>query len=251
MRLDGKAALITGAAMGIGKVTAELFAAEGAAVLVVDWDRAAGLQTAREIERRGGRAAFEPADVSQDADARRAVQACVDRFGRIDVLFNNAGIHCLGTVETLDEAEFDRVMAINAKGPFLMCRHAIPHMRRQGGGSIINMGSTAALVAAVNLTAYGMSKAAVLGLTRALAADYAHSGIRANCLCPGATDTPLLARLMSERSEAEKQAFLAKNPLGRAARPEEIARAALFLASDDSSYVNGLAFAVDGGFTAV
>lgn len=251
MRLQGKVALITGAGGGIGRVTSVLFGQEGARLLLTDIDEKAGRETLAEVTAAGGEAEFVAGDLAVEADAARIAEAAVSRFGRIDVLFNNAGVTRVGTAETLAVENLDLVYRVNVRGPFLMIKYVVPVMRRQGGGSIINMGSTASLVATVNMTAYGVTKAAILGLTRAAAADYARENIRVNCLCPGATLTPLLQKINRERSEAETAAFVAKHPIGRFAEPIEIARAALFLASDDSSYMTGAAMAVDGGMTAL
>lgn len=250
MRLAGKVALITGAGGGIGRVTAELFAAEGARLVLTDLDEQAGQESLAAVQAAGGEGVFVPGDVAEPADAAGIVEGGVARFGQIDILFNNAGITRIGNVETLPVEEFDLVYRVNVRGPFLMMKYTVPVMLRQGKGSIINMGSTASLVAAVNMTAYGVTKAAMLGLTRAGAADYAKQGVRVNCLAPGATLTPLLQKINRERP-AESAAFAAKHPIGRFAEPVEIARAVLFLASDDSSYVTGSTLSADGGMTAV
>ena len=251
MRLRAKAALITGAGGGIGRATAVLFAQEGAQVLLTDLNPTAGAETLAAVRAVGGQAEFVAGDVGDAADAARIVQRCIEAFGRIDVLFNCAGITVVGTVESLSPEDFDRVYHANVRGPFLMCKYAVPHMRRQKSGSIINMGSTASLVAAVNMISYGVSKSSLLGLTRSVAADYATEGVRANCLCPGATATPLLKQIMRERPPEQTAAFVAKHPIGRFAEPEEVAGAVVFLASDESAYMTGAVLALDGGMTAV
>lgn len=251
MRLSGKTAIITGAGGGIGRVTAVLFAREGANLVVTDYNANSGLETLAEIQAGGGEGLFVRGDVTKPEDAERIVEAALAKYGQIDILFNNAGISRIGTVETLPVEEFDQVYGVNVRGPFLMSKYVIPHMRKRRSGTIINMGSTAALAAAINMTSYGVTKAAILGLTRAMAADYAQEGIRVNCLCPGATETPLLKQILRERPPEQSEAFIKKHPIGRLAQPGEIALAALFLASDDSSFMTGAAMSVDGGYTAV
>lgn len=250
--LGGKVALITGAASGIGAATARLFGREGAAVALFDRDEAGGLAVARAIEGEGGRALFLPGDVTRDADAQRAVDETVARFGRLDILFNNAGIIRRATILETSEADWDRVMEVNVKSVFLLSRRAVPVMARGGGGVIINTASNWGLVGGTRGAAYCASKGAVVILTKAMALDHGAQEIRVNCICPGDTDTPML------RSEAQMlgepvDRFLresAQVPLRRVARPEDIAQAALYLASDASSFVSGAPLIVDGGFVA-
>ena len=247
--LEGKRALITGAASGIGKAAALLFAKEGAAVSVTDRDTAGGLETVREIEGQGGRGLFVAADVTRAEDCESAVQQTVARLGGLDVLFNNAGIIIRRSVVELDEADWDRVMAVNVKSIFLMSKYAIPIMQAGGQGTIINMSSGWGLVGGPKAAAYCASKGAVVLLTKAMAVDCGPDGIRVNCLCPGDTDTPLL-RVEARQLGTNEPEFLveaARRPLGRVGSPEDIARAALFLASDASSYVTGTTLVVDGG----
>ncbi|MEE9264629.1 MAG: SDR family oxidoreductase [Vicinamibacteria bacterium] len=247
--LEGKRALITGGASGIGKATALLFAKEGAAVSVADRDPAGGQETVREIEGQEGQALFVATDVTRTDDCKRAVQQAVARFGGLDVLVNNAGIIIRRSVVELDEADWDRVMDVNAKSVFLMSKFAIPAMRSAGGGTIINMSSGWGLVGGAKAAAYCASKGAVVLLTKAMAVDCGPDGIRVNCLCPGDTDTPLLrdeARQLGA-SESSFLAAAARRPLGRVGSPQDIARAALFLASDASSYITGTTLVVDGG----
>jgi NAD(P)-dependent dehydrogenase (short-subunit alcohol dehydrogenase family) len=250
-RLSGKVALITGAGSGIGRVAAQLFAAEGAAVVVADIVGDAASETASAITTSGGRAAAVTTDVTDERDAAAMVAAAVTHFGALHVLFNNAGIFPSddgGVLDTPPET-WDRVMQVNLKGVWLGCRAAVPAMIDSGGGSIVNVASFVALMgAATAQVAYTASKGGVLAFTRELAVEYARSGIRANSICPGPIDTPLLAELMSD--PARKQRRLVHIPMGRLGRPEEIARAALFLASDDSSFMTGSALVVDGGITA-
>ncbi len=247
--LEGKRALITGGASGIGKATALLFAKEGAAVSVADRDTALGQETVREIEGQKGQALFVATDVTRADDCKRAVQQTVARFGGLDVLLNNAGIIIRRSVVELDEADWDRVMDVNAKSVFLMSKFAIPAMRSCGGGTIINTSSGWGLVGGAKAAAYCASKGAVVLLTKAMAVDCGPDGIRVNCLCPGDTDTPLL-RDEARQLGASESSFLAdaaRRPLGRVGSPQDIARAALFLASDASSYITGTTLVVDGG----
>jgi NAD(P)-dependent dehydrogenase (short-subunit alcohol dehydrogenase family) len=250
-RLDGKVALITGAASGMGKVAASLFAAEGARVVAADVTDEAGRATAEEIRATGGEAAFVHADVSNPIDAEAMVQVATDAFGGLHVLYNNAGIMPAddGSVTETPEETWDRVMAINLKGVFLGCKFGIPAMLDSGGGSIINVASFVALMgAATPQIAYTASKGGVLSMTREIAVEFARKGIRANALCPGPIDTPLLQELLSD--PARRQRRLVHIPVGRLGQAEEIVNAALFLASDDSSFVTGATFVVDGGITA-
>jgi NAD(P)-dependent dehydrogenase (short-subunit alcohol dehydrogenase family) len=249
--LDGKVALITGAAGGIGRVAAELFASEGAAVVVVDVVEADGAAAVDAIEAAGGQAAFVRADVSDASDAEGMVRFAVDTFGGLHVLYNNAGILPPDDAGTLDTPEdtWDRVMTVNLKGVWLGCKHGIPALLDSGGGAIVNVSSLVALMgSAVPQIAYTASKGGVLAMTRELAVEYARRGIRANVLCPGPIDTPLMAELMSDPQWAARR--LVHIPMGRPGQAEEIARAALFLASDDSSFMTGATLVVDGGITA-
>jgi len=251
MRLDGKVALITGAGSGIGRESAVLFASEGASIVVVDVNDAGGRETVAAIEKAGGRALYVHADVAAAADAARMVESAEREFGRLNVLFNNAGImdgRDDDAVST-DEAVWDVTMNVNAKGVFLGCKHGIPALRRAGGGSIINTASfVARLGAATPQIAYTASKGAVLALTRELAVVHARENIRVNALCPGPLRTELLMKVLD--TDAKKQRRLVHIPMGRFGTAAEIARAALFLASDESSFVTGTDFLVDGGITA-
>jgi NAD(P)-dependent dehydrogenase (short-subunit alcohol dehydrogenase family) len=247
--LTGKRALITGGASGIGRATALLFAREGAAVSVVDLDEAGGRAVAQIITDSGGQAIFVRCDVSQAADCQRAVQQTVDKLGGLDILFNNAGIICRASVLETSEEEWDRVMAVNVKSVFLLSKYAIPVMAQAGGGVIINTASGWGLVGGRKAAAYCASKGAVVLLTKAMALDHGEQNIRVNCICPGDTDTPMLrdeARQMGE-SDERFLAEAAERPLQRIGQPEDIAQAALYLASDASSFVTGTALVVDGG----
>jgi NAD(P)-dependent dehydrogenase (short-subunit alcohol dehydrogenase family) len=248
MRLDGKVALITGGGSGMGKVASELFAAEGAKVVLTDVNDEAGRATATGI---GKDVHYVHADVSKDEDARAMVDAAVERFGRLDVLYNNAGIMPLddGSITDADGSIWDAVLAVNVKGVAFGCKYGIPAMLQSGGGSIINVASFVAWVgAATSQTAYTASKGAVLAMTREIAVEYGRRGIRCNALCPGPIETPLLLALLSD--EEKKQRRFVHIPMGRLGHADELAKAALFLASDDASYMTGASLIVDGGITA-
>jgi NAD(P)-dependent dehydrogenase (short-subunit alcohol dehydrogenase family) len=248
-RLDGRTAVITGGAGGIGRATALLFAREGAGVCIVDLHEQAGQEIAREISAAGGRAIFERADVTRSADCRRAVERTVHEFGGIHILFNNAGIIRRASVVEISEADWDAVMAVNVKSVFLVSREVIPIMTKAGGGSIINTASGWGLAGGPRAAAYCASKGAVVLLTKAMAIDHGRQKIRVNCICPGDTDTAMLRGEARQLGEAEDR-FLsesARRPLGRVGRPEEIAQAALYLAGDAASFVTGSALVVDGG----
>lgn len=247
--LTGKVALITGGASGIGKATAELFAREGAAVTIVDVNVEAGEVVARAIGDDGGEVMFVRCDVSQATDCQRAVQRTVDELGGLDILFNNAGVTRRASVLETTEEEWDRVMAVNVKSIFLMSRAAIPVMIEAGGGAIVNSGSGWGLVGGKDAVSYCASKGAVIQLTKAMALDHGPQNIRVNAVCPGDTDTPMLAEEARQLGQSHK-AILAESihrPLGRVGRPEEIAQAVLYLASDASSFVTGTTLLVDGG----
>jgi NAD(P)-dependent dehydrogenase (short-subunit alcohol dehydrogenase family) len=251
MRLSGKVALITGAGSGIGRETAKLFAREGARVVIADLDADAGERVAREVQESGGLALFVRADVSKPDDAREMVAAAEREFGRLDVLMNNAGISHIddnGAVDT-EESVWDLTMRVNLKGPFLGCKFGIPALRRAGGGSIINVASfVAVLGAATPQLAYTASKGGVLSMSRELAVIHAREKIRVNALCPGPLRTELLMKYLD--TEEKRQRRLVHVPMGRFGEAEEIARAALWLASDESSFTTGATFLVDGGITA-
>jgi NAD(P)-dependent dehydrogenase (short-subunit alcohol dehydrogenase family) len=248
MRLDGKVALITGGGSGMGQVASELFAREGAKVVLTDVNDEAGETAAAAI---GDDALYVHADVSREADAEAMVRRAVERFGRLDVLYNNAGVMLPddGSVHSTDESIWDTTLAVNVKGVAFGCKYGIPAMLEQGGGSIINVASFVAwLGAATSQTAYTASKGAVLAMTREIAVEYARKGIRCNALCPGPIETPLLLALLSD--EQKKQRRFVHIPMGRLGHADELAKAAMFLASDDSSYMTGTSLIVDGGITA-
>jgi len=249
MQLVGKVALITGGGSGIGRATALLLAGEGAAVAVVDMDGSRAQAVAQEIEGEGGQALAVRCDVSQAADCQRAVQETVAAFGRLDILYNNAGIIRRASVLEITEEEWDRAMAVNVKSVFLLSRYAIPIMAQGGGGAIVNTGSGWGLVGGRNAVSYCASKGAVVNMTRAMALDHAEQNIRVNCVCPGDTDTGML-RSEAQQLGAATEAFLAEaadRPLRRIGRPEDIAQAVLYLASEASSFVTGTTLVVDGG----
>jgi len=247
-RLDGKVAVITGAAGGIGREAAVLFSEEGASVCVADVSAEAGEEAAAACRE----AFFQQVDVTDPASVDSMYAAAAERYGGVDVLYNNAGIMPADDASVLETepAAWDRVLEVNAKGVYLCCRHGIPRLLERGGGSVINVASFVALVgAATSQIAYTASKGAVLSLTRELAVEFARQGVRVNALCPGPVETPLLMRLFEDDPAAYERRRV-HLPMGRLAKAREIALGALFLASDESSYVNGSTFLVDGGLTA-
>jgi NAD(P)-dependent dehydrogenase (short-subunit alcohol dehydrogenase family) len=251
VRLANKVALITGGGSGIGKASCLLFAKEGAKVVVVDLKKDTAEQTAGEIRNAGGDARAFAADVSKAKDAEAMVQFAEKSYGRLNVVFNNAGVFHPkdDSVTNTSEEIWDLVINVNLKGVFLGCKYAVPALQRAGGGSIINTASFVAILgAAAPQIAYTASKGGVLSMTREIAVEFARQNIRANALCPGPVETPLLAELLSD--PARRQRRLVHIPPGRFGKPEEMANAALFLASDESSFVNGSTFLVDGGITA-
>lgn len=254
MRLQNKVAFITGAGSGIGRAAAKLFAREGARVVVVDVDTTSGNETVKQIAEQGGQGIFFQCDVSKSSEIKKVIDHTVDHYGRLDVIYNNAGIAPAGNVVDTSEEIWDSVMSVNLKGPFLGCKYAIPHMVKRGGGSIINTASVNGLFALPNETAYDASKAAVILLTKAIALDFGSKNIRANCICPGITETPLFYKVANLSGDVKK--YIAESAkmnyaFQRLIKPEEVANVALFLASDESSGVTGAAYTVDGGYTAI
>ncbi len=252
MRLKGKVAFITGAGMGQGREAAILFAREGARVIVGDISSKAGLETVRRIERRGGKAIFAEGDVGVERDVKRMIDTGVKKFGALHILYNNAGVLWKDrdrSVTETTEPNWDRVMAINLKGPFFVAKFGIPYLIRSGGGSIINIGSVSALCGfTVAQDAYTSAKGALISLTRSLAIQFARHNIRCNIIHPGIIATPMQAPYLKDPKK--RKSFEDSIPLGRIAHPREIANVALFLASDESSYVTGTEIIADGGFCA-
>jgi 3-oxoacyl-[acyl-carrier protein] reductase len=251
-RLEGTVAVITGAGSGIGRASAIAFAQEGACVVAADLNAEGARETARQIQSNGGFADSFGVDVTATSQVDRMVKHAVDRFGRLDVLFNNAGLpQSFGQFEDSTDDLFDRIMNVNVKGVFLGCRAAIPLMKAQGGGVILNTASTAGIRPRPGLAVYNASKAAVISLTKTLALELAPHRIRVVSICPVATDTPMLPGFIGAVDEAEeleaRKRFVATIPWGRLNLPEDIARAAVFLASPDAEMVTGTAFEVDGG----
>ncbi|HSL68538.1 MAG TPA: glucose 1-dehydrogenase [Actinomycetota bacterium] len=250
-RLDGKVALITGGASGMGKVASHLFAREGAKVVLTDVADEAGEAVAAAIRDRGAQAAYVHADVSRASDAEAMVGFAVDTFGGLTVLYNNAGVFPErdGSVTETPEEVWDLTIGINLKGVYLGCRYGIPAMIESGGGAIVNVASFVAMMgAATPQIAYTASKGGVLSMTREIAVEFARKGVRANALCPGPIETPLLQELLADPDRRQRR--LVHIPMGRFGQAEEIANAALFLASDESSYMTGATLIVDGGITA-
>jgi 2-keto-3-deoxy-L-fuconate dehydrogenase len=253
-RLDGKVAVVTGAGSGIGQAIAATFAAQGARVAVLERDAGAAAQTVERICGRGGAALAVVCDVS-DAVSVAAAFARVDAdAGRLDILVNNAGIAHIGTVESTTETDLDRVYAVNVKGVFLCSQAAVPHLRRHGGGVILNLASIASLIGLVDRFAYSMSKGAVLTMTRSIAVDYVKQGIRCNCICPARVHTPFVDGYLREHypghEEEMFQQLSAYQPIGRMGTPEEVAALALYLCSDEASFITGQAYPIDGGVLA-
>jgi meso-butanediol dehydrogenase/(S,S)-butanediol dehydrogenase/diacetyl reductase len=251
MNLHNKTAIITGAAAGIGAASAALFAREGAKVVAVDIDRELLDQISAQIGQVGGECLAVVADVSQRDQVENVLRSAMQKFGRVDILFNNAGIVPTGKLEATSEEQWDRAMAINVKSMYLFCHAVIPLMKVAGGGVILNTASATALRAVTDRACYTATKAAVIGLTKSMALDYVLDNIRVNCLCPGTVETPsLIQRLAAfpDPKEARKN-FIARQPMGRFGTAEEIAQAALYLVSPSAEFVTGVAFAIDGGLS--
>jgi 3-oxoacyl-[acyl-carrier protein] reductase len=250
MRLSGKVAIVTGGGSGFGEGIAKRFAEEGAKIVVNDIDDAGGKRVTAEIEKAHGQgsALYVHADVAKDADVRAMVEACLARFGRLDIMVNNAGIsHRNMPMLEVPEEMVDRILAINVKAIYLAARHVVPLFRKQGGGVIINNASTAGLRPRPGLTVYNASKGAAITMTKSMAVEYAPDNIRVNALCPVAGETPLLATFMGADTPENRAKFKASIPLGRLSTPRDIANAALYLASDDAAFITGVALEVDGG----
>ena len=251
MRLQDKVAVITGAGGGMGRTAAQMFATEGARVVVAEYSEPAGLETVRLVEEAGGQATFVKTDVSKEADARGMIDHAVATYGRVDVLYNNAGVMPEADHSVIDTSveAWDQVMAVNVRGTFLGCKYAIPVMLEQGSGSVINISSFVAILGCSDpQDAYTASKGAVLALTKSLAVQFGPRGVRSNAICPGPVETPLLMDWLVKDEEA-KRIRLARNPTGRFGKPEEIVYMAMYLASDESRWTNGASMVVDGGIT--
>jgi len=248
MRLNNKAVLISGGARGMGSVEAKLFCSEGASVIIGDILEDEGRKIEAEINESGGVCIFVRLDVTSEEDWESAVNLAVERFGKLDILINNAGIFPMESIENTTVESWDRVMDVNAKGVFLGTKAAIPAMRTSGGGSIINLSSIAGLVGSAYSASYNATKGAVRLLTKSTAIQYAKDGIRANSIHPGLIDTLMASELLSDPELQVKR--LASTPMGRTGTAEEIAYGALFLASDESSFITGSELVIDGGFTA-
>ncbi len=246
MRFQDKVAIITGGASGIGAATVRLLVAEGAKVVIIDLNESLGHALAERLD--GDRTLFLRCDVSQREQVAAAIKAAHEHFGRLDILFNNAGIGCFGETPDLDPEVWERVMSIDLSAVFYACRVAIPLMREGGGGVIINTASISGLAADYGFTAYNAAKAAVVNYTRSLALDHGKDNIRANALCPGLIDTPLTAAVRQMSGVGD--VWLQGVPLGRAGTPEEMAKVVAFLASDDASYITGATLVADGGQSA-
>jgi NAD(P)-dependent dehydrogenase (short-subunit alcohol dehydrogenase family) len=247
--LKNKVAIVTGGAMGIGEATVRKLAACGASVAIFDVDRDAGDKSAAAIAKTGAACAFFPCNISVGAEISQAVNAVVRKYGGIDILVSNAGIQLYGDVVTTAEEDWDRLMGINLKGCFLVSKFVVPHMLKRGGGAIVVVGSVQSLSAMSNSVAYVTSKHGLLGLTRAIALDYAKKGIRVNCVCPGAVDTPMLrwAASLDPDPEAVIRTCDRMHPMGRIGKPEEVADSIVYLASPMASFITGAALVVDGG----
>jgi NAD(P)-dependent dehydrogenase (short-subunit alcohol dehydrogenase family) len=247
--LRDKVTIVTGASSGIGRASAIVFAHNGAKVVVADIDEEGGKSTVSEIVKAGGKAIFVKTDVSKASDAKRCVESAVGEFGRLDCLFNNAGFNPVGTVVSTSEELWDRVLDVNLKGMFLMCKYAIPEMKKSGKGAIVCTASVDGVLAIPNEAAYIASKGGIISLVKAMALDHAKENIRVNCILPGAIRTPLYEKFMKENENFEDQAD--QHAMQRIGEPEEIGQVAMFLLSDVPTFVTGAIIPVDGGYSAV
>jgi len=252
VKLKEKVAIVTGAAKGIGRGIATVFFQEGAKLVIADWDEEAGKKTADEIRRSGGHAFFVKCDVSNEEQVKAMIRETVTKYGRINVLVNNAGIGVYKTVLDTTSEEWDRCLAVNLKGVFLCSKYAIPHIKAAGGGAIVNIASVHSYQNVGGTAPYAASKAGVVALTRVMAIDYGRDKIRVNAVCPGWIDTPLIRSIFAGRPDPEKARREVERSqiLGRLGTPEEVGEAAAFLASDEASYITGASLMVDNGMTA-
>jgi NAD(P)-dependent dehydrogenase (short-subunit alcohol dehydrogenase family) len=249
MRFDEKAVIVTGGALGIGQAVCEILAARGASVGIFDWDEKAGNETCEKIKAAGGKAVFEKVNVADFEAVKQATERVGTTFGKINSLIVSAGIQRYGTAETTSEEQWNEVLDVNLKGAWNAARSVIPYLKQQNGGTIVNVSSVQALASQQNVLAYTVSKHALLGLTRSMAMDFAKDGIRANAICPGTVDTPMLkwAASLDPNPQSVYDACNAMHPLGRIAQSREIAEVAVFLAHESSSFVTGAVWTVDGG----
>jgi len=253
MRLDGKVAIITGAGAGIGRATAVMFGKEGASVIVADIDQEKGMETVGLIRSESGEAIFVQVNISRAHDVEKMVRTAIDTYGKLDILVNNAGIYLQASVVDTSEEDWDRILDVNLKGVFLCCKYSIPEMVKGGrGGVVVNVSSEAGIVGIKNQVVYNVSKSGVIALTRSIAIDFAADNVRANCVCPGTTETPLVTAALSRAQEPERvrRELEAVRPAKRLGKPEEIAAGILYLASDESPYATGAILSIDGGYTA-
>lgn len=251
MRLPNKVVIITGGAAGIGRASAILFAAEGSKVVVVDCAANEGEEVVRIIRKKGRKSIFIKADVSKSTEVENMVRETIKIFGKIDILFNNAGTVIGGTIAEVKEEDWDKVIDVNLKSVYLGCKYVIPQMIKRGGGIIINTASVSGMKGLKNRSVYCASKGGIIALSKAIALDHAQDNIRVNCICPGTVDTPSLRQRVeqSKDPEAARKEFINRQPLGRLGKPEEVAHAALYLASDEASFITGSCLVIDGGLS--
>lgn len=252
MRLRNKIAIITGAGSGIGRTTALLFSEEGAKVAIVEIDKERGQDTVDMITRKGREGLFIPTDITDPSQVKSMVTKVIEAYGKINILVNNAGLYVQGDAVNTNEEQWDRIMAVNLRAAFLCCKYNIPQMIESGGGVVINVSSEAGIVAIKNQVAYNTSKAGLISLTKSIALDFASQNIRANCVCPGTTQTPLVASALAKQADPERARREVEKvrPANRLGKPEEIAYGILYLASDESPYATGAVLSIDGGYTA-
>ena len=252
MRLQDKVAVITGAGSGIGRATAILFSREGAKTIIVDIDEKKGQATVDMIKEKGREALFVPTDITDSFKIKFMVTKVIETYGKLDVLVNNAGLLTAENVIDIDEGQWDKIMDVNLRAAFLCCKYCLPEMIKKGGGVVINISSEAGIGAWKDLVAYNVSKAGLISLTKSIAVDFASQNIRANCVCPGTTETSLLSSALAKEADPEKARHEMEKvrPANRIGKPEEIAYGILYLASDESPYATGAVLSIDGGATA-